>query len=420
MTTRRNFLKTLTLSAFALPLNMQWDFTKSKVDGMVFPSDDDPAYWKKIRKMFPMPEDKAFFNTGTLGAQPTVVLESTIAHMRKVVTDIAEWDYTGDDWISGYQPLTDLRAKVGRLINAEAEEIALTENATMAMNTIAHGLDLDVGSEVLMTDKEHSGGRSGWLLREKRFGIKVIPVPLPDPCRDPEQIIDLFLKSITPRTRVIAISHMVSGTGSILPVKQICAEAQKRDIFTVLDGAQCVGHIPVDVKDIGCDAYFSSLHKWMLAPPGTGFLYVRMARIADIWTTFAGGQWDNHEDEGYRLSQRGTGNLSLLMGLNAALDFHFRVGPKKVYRRIKYLGDYLRAGLRKIPKMEIQTSRHPDMCAGITVYNIKGLEPGKIMDELWRRKKIRIRGIRQSTHIYNSPDEIDTTLEVVQGIADKR
>ena len=271
-----------------------------------------------------------------------------------------------------------------------------------------------------MTDREHSGGRSGWLVREKRFGIKVTPVPLPDPCRDPGQIIELFLKAITLRTRVIAISHMVGGTGSILPVKQICSEAQKRGIFTVLDGAQCVGQIPVDVKDIGCDAYFSSLHKWTLAPPGTGLLYIRKERIADIWTTFASGQWDNHEDDGYRLTQRGTGNLSLLVGLDAALDFHFRIGPGRIYRRIKYLGDYLREGLRKIPKMEIQTSPHPDMCAGITVYNIKGLEPGKIMDELWLRKKIRIRGVRQSTHIYNSPEEIDATLEVVQGMASKK
>jgi selenocysteine lyase/cysteine desulfurase len=417
MTTRRDFLKTLTMASFALPANMQWDFAESKVDGMVFPADDDPASWKRIRKMFPMPEDQAFFNTGTLGAQPTVVLESTIAHMRKVATDIAEWDYKGDDWISGYQPYTDLRAKVGRLINAKSEEIALTENATMAMNTIAHGLELDPGSEVLMTDMEHSGGRSGWLVREKRFGIKVISVPLPDPCRDPEQIIDLFLKAITPRTRVIAISHMISGTGSILPVKQICSDARRRGIFTVLDGAQCVGQIPVDVKDIGCDAYFSSLHKWMLAPPGTGFLYIRKERIPEIWTTFAGGQWDNHEDEGYRLSQRGTGNLSLLVGLDAALDFHFRIGPEKVYRRIKFLGDYLRDRLRKIPKIEIHTSPHPDMCAGITVYNIKGMEPGKIMDELWQQKKIRIRGVRQSTHIYNNPDEIDATLEVVHDMA---
>ena len=113
--------------------------------------------------------------------------------MRKVATDIADWDYKGDDWISGYQPYTELRAKAGRLINADTEEIALTENATMAMNTMAHGLDLDPGTEVLMTDREHSGGRSGWLVREKRLGIKVTPVPQPDPCCDPQQIVDLFL-----------------------------------------------------------------------------------------------------------------------------------------------------------------------------------------------------------------------------------
>src|SRR5207245_1639892 len=121
----------------------------------------------------------------------------------------------------------------------------------------------------------------------------------------------------------------------------ICDEARNRGIFTVLDGAQAFGHVPVDVKDIGCDAYVGCFHKWMLAPAGTGFIYLRKDMAPKVWCSVASGQWNNHEDNGYRFTQRGTGNLSTMMGLEAALDFHSAIGPERVTSRIKYLGDYL-------------------------------------------------------------------------------
>jgi selenocysteine lyase/cysteine desulfurase len=219
------------------------------------------------------------------------------------------------------------------------------------------------------------------------------------------------------KVKVIAIPHMLGGNGTILPIKEICAEAKKRGIFSLIDGAQAVGQISVDVKDLGCDAYFSSMHKWLCAPPGNGMLYIRKERIAEIWTTMASGNWDNHKDEGARFTQRGTGNLALLMGLNAALDFHFRIGSERVHQRIKFLGDTLRAGLKDIPNVQIFTPLHPEMSSGITSYSIKGLAEGRLVDELWNRKKIRIRGIRQCTHIYNSPQEIADTLKIVRDLA---
>jgi isopenicillin-N epimerase len=417
MASRRDFLKVFSLSAFSLPAFGQWELKKTKVAEMKFPAPDDPAFWKKVRRLFPMPEDEAFFNTGTLGASPTVVIETAVEHMRKVASAICEWDYKGDDWISGYQAYRGIREKVARLIHAQTGEVALTENATMAMNFIANGLDLRVGDEVLTTDQEHSGGKSGWQLKQKRWATVYKEVVLPKPAANPEEVVALFREAITPRTKVITLSHILSPNGTILPVKEICAEASRRGIFTVIDGAQAIGHIELDVRDLDCDAYYGSLHKWLLAPPGTGFLYIKSERAKDIWTTLAGGQWDNHEDEGFRFTQRGTGSLSLLMGLNAALDFHQALGPERVYTRIKSLGDYLREGLKGIEEVEIYTSTHPAMCAGITSYNIAGLEPGKLMDELWTRKKIRSRGVRQCTHIYNNPEEIDATLEVVREMA---
>lgn len=233
---------------------------------------------------------------------------------------------------------------------------------------------------------------------------------------DPEEIVALFLNGFTARTKVLAVPHVVSSIGTVLPVKELCSAAARRGIFTIIDGAQALGHVRVDVKDIGCDAYYSSMHKWLCAPAGNGALYIRKERSKEIWTTLASSQWDNHTDEGYRLQQRGTGNLSLLMGLDAAIDFHNRIGPDRIIARIKDLGDYLRAGLQKIPKVRINTPLHAAMCAGITNYQIEGVSAAAMQDALWA-KGIRIRGNRHSTHIYNSEAELDAAITVLRQLA---
>ncbi len=418
MVSRRGFLRCLSLPVAlpAVPALAQWDFDKTRALTLEFPQNNDPAFWKKIRKMFLIPEQTSFFNTGTLGAQPAVVLETVSQHMRKVATDIADWDYKRDDWISGYQPLTVLRGKLAAMMNASASEISLIENATTGMDIVANGLDLGPGEEILGTDQEHPGGRHGWDVKARRFKAIYRQVTMPKPPRDPDEVVNAFLNAFTSRTKVLAVPHIISSTGAVLPVKEMCAEARSRGIFTIIDGAQALGHVSVDVKNIGCDAYYSSMHKWLCAPAGNGVLYVRSDQAKNVWTTLASSQWDNHKDEGYRLQQRGTGNLSLLMGLDAAIDFHTRIGSARVIARIKELGDYLRAGLQKIPKVKINTPVHPAMCAGITNYQVEGVSATAMQDALWARK-IRVRGNRQSTHIYNTEAELDATLTVIRRLA---
>jgi selenocysteine lyase/cysteine desulfurase len=386
------------------------------------PATGDPAYWTKIRDQFALAHDKVFFNNGTIGAMPRVVLERTVEHLRKMATDVAEWDYkTGEEWIAGYGPFTAIRSKAAALLNCEASEIALTENVTAAMNYLANGLTVEPGSEILITDQEHPGGQCPWLNNAARHQAHVAMMHVPKPAESPAEAMQAFYNAVTPRTRVLAISHMITGAGTILPVKQICAEARARGIFTILDGAQTFGHIKVDLADIGCDAYVGCFHKWMLAPAGTGFLFVRKDRAHQVWTTLASSQWNRHDDDGYRLTQRGTGSLSLLVGLEAALDFHNAIGPERLYQRIKYLGDYLRDGLRKIPGTKIYTSSDPAMCAGITVYSVDGVTGQQLQDEMWNRARLRPRangsGVRHSTHIFNSPQEIDKALGVVRALA---
>jgi selenocysteine lyase/cysteine desulfurase len=155
---------------------------------------------------------------------------------------------------------------------------------------------------------------------------------------------------------------------------------------------------------------------------GNRIPYVRKERADDIWTTLASRQWDNHEDSGFRFSQRGTGSLSLLMGLDAALDFHNEIGPERVYARIKYLGDYLRDRLKKIPRVTIYSPSDPAMCAGMTVYGVEGYDGAQLQDEMWNRGRLRPRasgniGVRQCTHIFNSTEEIDKALDIVRTLA---
>jgi selenocysteine lyase/cysteine desulfurase len=362
--------------------------------------------------------DKVFFNNGTIGAMPKVVVDRMVDHLRKMAIDIADWDYVpGQEWISGYGPMTEIRTKAARLLNANVKEVGLTENVTAGVSYVADGLDLEPGAEILTTNAEHEGGRSAWLVKAQRNKTVLTPVRLPpNPIHNPGDVVEVFKKAITAKTKVIAISHVITGSGAILPVKEICAEARSRQIFTVLDGAQAFGHINVDVKDIGCDAYVGCFHKWILAPAGSGFIYLRSDRTNDVWTSVASGQWNNHQDDGYRFTQRGTGNLSLMMGLDAALDFQFAIGPERIQQRIKYLGEYLREGLRKIPKTRILSPDNSAMAAGITVYNIEGVSNQVLGAEMWKRERLRPRGQRHCTHIYNSTEEIDRALKVVRDV----
>ena len=418
MPNRRNFLR----SAFAAPFLTSAAEAQDHGLAPAPTNANNAGYWAKVREQFPLARDKVFFNNGTIGAMPKPVVDRMTAEIHRMATDVAEWDYRGPEWIGGYGDYPDLRGKMAKLLNADEKEISLTENNTCSMSYVASGLNLPANAEILITDQEHPGGQSSWLNAVKRHGGVVTKMVIPKPVQSADEVFEIVKRSITPRTRVIEISHMISASGAILPAKEICAEARSRGIFTVLDGAQTVGHIPVDVKDLGCDAYVGCFHKWLLAPAGNGFLYLRADRNREVWPSICSGNYDNEKDNGYRLSQRGTGSLPVLVGADAAMDFHFQIGPARVQQRIKYLGDYLRDGLRGIPKVKLYTPSDAKLNAGITVYGIDGYNGAQLQDEMWRRGKLRPRSsagiaLRQSTHIFNSPEEIDRTLKIVRELA---
>jgi isopenicillin-N epimerase len=415
---RRDFIRLLAAMGF-LPAATAMAAAES------WPAADDPQFWSWIRRQFYVPQGQAYFNVGTLGACPRQVIEAVVESMRGIEQDIAAYDYRPEhtEYISGYRKQEELRGKVASLINASAREVALVQNATMGSNFIAHGLELHFGDEVLMTDQEHIGNRGPWELREKRDGIVVRKLAIGTPPADPESVVRVFAEAITPKTRIIDVPHITSKLGIVLPVEQICALARDRGIFTLIDGAQAIGHLHIDVKAIGCDAYTTSPHKWLLAPPGNGVLYVREGRIKDVWATLASGNWNDYDpaDGVFRLMQYGTGNRSLLDGFDAAVEFHRRIGPERVERRIAELSNRLRDGLKATPRAHIYSPTHQAMACGIVTWGLDGVTGPQLMDALWNRAKIRVRSqddkmVRQSSHIYNSAEEIDVTLEIARAL----
>jgi len=391
-----------------------------------WPASGSAHYWTWIREQFDVPPDETYFNVGTYGARPRQVTDALVNHLREIDRTITHYDYRPEhpSYFAGYHKYEELREKVGSLINARGREVALVQNSTMGSNFIAHGLDLKAGDEVLITDQEHPGALGPWELREKRDGIRVRKLAIGAPPADPGEVLRVVTEAIGPRTRVIAVPHITSKLGIVLPVREVCELARPRGIFTVIDGAQAVGQLRVDVKAIGCDAYVTSPHKWLLAPAGNGLLYVREERMKDVWATLASATWNDYQpaDGVFRLMQFGTGSLGLLVGLEAAIDFYKKVGAERIEQRILELSSRLRAGLGQIPRARIYSPTHAALACGLVAWGIEGVTGPRLMDEMWNRRKIRVRSVddkmvRQSAHFYNRPEEIDATLATARDLA---
>jgi selenocysteine lyase/cysteine desulfurase len=386
---------------------------------------DDAAVFAAVRKHFLIPEGVAYCNTGTLGASPREVVDALSNGVHRLETDLADWPYEQPDGepLTGYQKLPEVRAAVGRFILAPGDDIALTQNATMGINFLANGLDLAPGDEVVSTDQEHGGGISPWRLLAKRRGIVVKELPLgPAMEQGPEAIVALFDSALSRRTKVVMFSHITTGLGVLLPARELCALARRHGALSIVDGAQAVGQVQVDVQSLGCDAYVGSPHKWMLAPKGTGFMYVRREVQDRFWTTLASQQWDNHADGAFRFMQYGTGSVPVVEGLVAALQFIEKVGMPRIERWDAGLTSRLRDGLADIPGVHIASPGDPRLTAAITTFRVDGVPSKALQDALWARK-IRVRaqsgerGVRLSAHLYVSPADVDAVLDVTRHVA---
>jgi selenocysteine lyase/cysteine desulfurase len=380
-------------------------------DAKKFAANED-AYWAELRKQFLIPADEVYLNNGTVGSSPAPVLRAVFDGYTK--TEQMDQDDPENYPIWGYEPYNAYRDPLAAFIGCNRDELALVRNATEANSYIANGIDMKPGDEVLMTDQEHPSGEHPWNLKAKRYGVVVKKVTLPKPVTSPAQVLNLFSEAITPRTKVIFFSHISTATGVVLPARQLSALARSKGILAAVDGAHVPGMMPLNVHDIGCDMYSASPHKWLQAPKGSGFLYVRDEVIDQVWSTVTTAGWDDTKIRAERFQRIGSSNVPSLMGLRASIQMADDIGMNKIEKRHRELANYMLAQMMQ-RGAESWTSPDPTMRCAIVTVNVPPIKRMALEDWMWKTQKIRIRGgepskLRLSTPYYLSKIDIDRFL----------
>lgn len=369
----------------------------------------EDAAWADIRARFILEPGTAYMNNASLGMPPASVAAAVGAGYEALSREPLHGKHDLGEVIAA-RVVPGLAAFFG----AGDEELILTRNASEALHMGAVGVDLRPGDEVLITSQEHPAGRRPWEYRAVRHGVKVNTVFIPSPFESGDQVTGLVEAALTPATRVIAFCHVTRG-GHLYPVRTLCEMARERGIVSHVDGAQAVGMFPVDLHGLGCDTYSASLHKWMLGPMGTGFLYVRAGARNRIRSAFA--PEEDAASAGYR--PPGTSPLPTRAALAATLDFMEAVGIANVAARTRHLSDHLKSRLASLPGVTMLSGPTPaTSCPGSTIFELEGVDALAAVPLVEERARIHIdehqrdghNAIRISTHVYNTTAEIDRVV----------
>lgn len=419
---RRNFMRRLTgnvalAAAMAEAAGVRARASMRRVGQAAGAAASDADYWAKVRAEFLLDPHVAYLNNGTLGPTPKPVLYTLIERYQRLASE------TGPE-NSRLSPLAeDVRRKAAAFIGADVSEIALTRNTTEGMNFIASGLDLKAGDEVLLTFHEHPGGLQPWKLKAKRHGIVLKELKFPLPLNDPATVLNVFNDAITPRTKVISVSHTTYQTGTMMPVKQLAALARPKGILTVIDAAHPLGQMRLDMHDLGADYYAMSPHKWLDAPTGTGLLYMRRESQDRVWPTVVTSGWDDPKRGASRFDRLSQRAWPLVLASGAAMDFQSAIGTDRIEKRVRTLHARLRQKISALPGVTVWTSPHAELCCALLGFSLPNLNNQAIVDTLLARHGTYVRtiaydlnAVRVSTHHYNTEEQVDRLIEGLQDI----
>jgi selenocysteine lyase/cysteine desulfurase len=378
---------------------------------------DDEAFWRAVRQSVMLDPAIVFLNDGSYSAPPRPVFDALIQYSRLVTTDPSKQGV-----LSG-KCENEVRPKLAAFIGAAPDEVALTRNTTDGMSIVAGGLKIGRGDEVLTTHHEHPGGIEPWRLRAARDGIEVRELTFTNPPDSPEQLLNLFNDAIGPKTKVISFCHMTCTTGLIFPAKEICALARAKGIYSVVDGAHPLGMFPFNLHEIDPDFYANSPHKWLGAPLGNGFLYVRPDKTDHVWPMHGSGGWDGTNAR--RFECYGTRDWPVTACVGDAIDFQLAVGKERIEQRGRALMTHFKTEVQKIGGVKLWTPMDPRMSCSLSAISIREIPLEKIMAFLREKYAIvsrpvayDINAVRFSTHYFNTFEEVEIALAGIREIAE--
>ena len=379
----------------------------------------EEAFWDQVKSRFPIRPGLTMMNAANLCPTHYPVLDSVFGLSRDLDADMSFQNRAKFATAQG-----QARSLLAQYVGADPEEIAITRNTSEGNAIIVNGLDLGPGDEVLIWGENHPSNHLAWTVRAERHGFSVRQVETPPGDLTPEGLREHFVAALGPATRVLAVSHVSNLSGIGLPMKSLCRACRDRGIMTLVDGAQTLGALGLDLHDMGCDFFTGSLHKWPMGPKETGLLYVRRDLVERVWPSVVSLGYEEAQGDGARkfeaLGQREGPRISAVV---PAVEFLDSLGKQEIEARLRAIVARLREGIEAIPGASILTPANPALSAGILVFNLRGIDGRDAFEALYRDHDIGstpsalVNGLRLSPHIYNTMADVDRVVDALTQIA---
>ncbi|MHC5063047.1 MAG: aminotransferase class V-fold PLP-dependent enzyme [Planctomycetota bacterium] len=426
MTTRRQFLGALGLPAAGLVAAPGLESRSlhdliaklAATPGTAGELAKDEDFWLQIAAAYTVDRSIINFNNGGVSPAPAWAQDAMKRNL-----DFSNECPAKNLWQILEPKKEGVRQRLAKEWACDPEELAITRNASEGMQILQFGFDLEPGDEVIATTQDYGRMVNTFKQRVKREGIVFNQFDIPVPAEDPAEIIDIYRKNITDKTKIIMVCHVINLTGQVLPIKEITALGRERGIPVIVDGAHAFANIDFTFEDIDVDYYATSLHKWLCAPHGTGLLYVRRDKIAGVWPLTAAN--DNQTADIRKFEEIGTHPAANHLAIAESLSLHQGIGGARKQARFNYLRDRWARRLMQHDRIRLHTSLKPGMANSLGNVQIEGMEPGELTSHLWKEHKIvvtpirhaQFQGIRVSPGIYSTLSEVDRFCDAMEAAA---
>lgn len=416
---KRTFIKTAALAGLSMPFTGFANQSEERIPPFPDHEADEEAFWSDIRKQYKLPNDIIYLENGYYNILPSYILEKHIDEIRRINLEGSIYMRTKLS-----EDKRNNRKLMAAFMGVPEESVILTRNTTESMDTIIAGFPWQAGDEALMAEQDYGSMLDMFDQVSERHGVVCKRISIPNLPKTDEDIVSLYEKAITPKTKLIMICHIMNITGHILPVRKICDMAHQYGVEVLVDGAHAIGHFDFKLSDLNCDYYACSLHKWLSLPLGVGFLYIQPDHIKKIWPLFA----DQHVERNdvMHLNHTGTFPVHIENSLKHSIEFLNRIGGiQKKEKRLRYLKNFWMSKIKSIPGVYSNTPEEAERSCGIGNFGIKGMKPSEIQQKLLNEHKIytvaidvaNVQGIRVTPGIFTEPSELEALVKAIEQIA---
>ncbi len=418
---KREFLRTLGLTGLAIPLypalagisrpslsDSSWPEDKTEKNNLSENLSDDEKFWLEVRQAYELNPSFIQLENGYYNMMPKPVMEFQISQIKSLNQNASYYMRRNME-----AERMKIRSQLADFLECNTEELIITRNTTESMDTVISGFEWKTGDEAIMANQDYGAMLDMFRQTARRYGIKNILIDLPLHPESDEEIVELYRAAITPKTRLIMISHMVNISGQILPVRKICDMAHEKGVKVIVDGAHAIAHLVFRIDDLNCDYYAASLHKWLSTPLGAGILWVKKENIKSIWPLF--GESAYPDDNILKLNHTGTRPVHVEMCIPAAIDFFLGIGAERKEGRLSYLKDYWTSKLRGKPNIVLNTPVDPIRSCAIANVGISIMKPSELSAVLFDKYKIwtvaidsaGVKGCRITPNVFTTTAELD-------------